>query len=280
MPRKFGGREMTNEWISAADLFVDAQYQRPLRENVVRTIVENFDPDAIGTLYVSRRSDGRNALLDGQQRREATSRALGPSQKLPCLVYHGLSEVEEARLFVEFNRDRTKPHPIEIFRAEVAAHQEPASTITRLLSSRGLSVAQESRNPKVVRFPVTLKDVYRKAGEEHFLTALDVLLDAGYGVEEPIADQLFQGVALFVVRYANLLDTVRLSRVLDGSQTGMITRARMLRSEISAYPNLATAILRLLVERYNKRLSRPLPWVEVTARTTWRPIRVDDLPAE
>src|SRR4051812_31723657 len=98
----------TPHWIRASRLAVDASYQRPRNERKIRKIANNFDPDALGVLYVSKRADGTYVILDGQQRHAALIEMGWQDQQVPCHVYTGLSVADEARLFGEYNELRTR----------------------------------------------------------------------------------------------------------------------------------------------------------------------------
>ena len=88
----------TLEQISLEDLSVDLFYQRHFREERVRQLVAEFNPDAVGIITVSRRANGDNMVIDGGHRVEVCKR-IADWEWMPALVIHNLSVAKEAYLF-------------------------------------------------------------------------------------------------------------------------------------------------------------------------------------
>lgn len=98
------GRAGTPEWIVAETLRVDTEnYQRILDEAHLARIMEDFEPDGLGILEVSRRRDGDIYLINGQHRVESIKRLGYGYMEVQCFVYEGLSIDQERALFLLFN---------------------------------------------------------------------------------------------------------------------------------------------------------------------------------
>jgi hypothetical protein len=274
--RKFGGRHVTEEWIACKDLDPNPAYQRPEREPRIRQIVNEFDPDAINVLLISRR-DGKNYVIDGKQRRAAVVRIMGDEQKVPCHVYHDLTEAQEAALFNKIDDDKSSLLPIEIFKAEIIEGDKTVLSIVEILDRYNIEVAMSSKAAKVVRFPKTLKDVFRLAGPEVFEQTIATLTKASYGVDEPMQDQFFRGLAMLIKRYGSTLDFTRLVRRIEGVQVGITQQAKIFRANSGSTWGNDTLICRLLFDRYNSGLRNKLPWVERAPRNSWLPVRPDEI---
>lgn len=269
------GAKTTQEWIVVGDLTVDPRYQRPLSENRVKKMIREFDPDLIGVLLCSRRDDDTIVVLDGQQRRETVARMWGVKQKVPCLVYHGLSVEQEAQIFVGFNEERTKPRAIEQFRAKVVAGDEACVAIDRLLRERGLR-ATTGNQAKTVQSIKTAEKVYRNAGPDVFAETLDVLLAAGMGDDEPIPGEFIEAVALLLSRHGHVLDNARLLRTLqDTIPRRVVATARTMKAEVYTTGSTVNVVVaRLVLDRYNKGLRSKVEWVESGGgRAFWEPMR-------
>jgi hypothetical protein len=93
------------EALPAHLLFADPTYQRDLDTRRAVEMAGTFDRRLLGVLDVSRRDDGRYAILDGQHR-HATVVAVTPLAHVVCNVYEGLTVEDEARLFHELNQKR------------------------------------------------------------------------------------------------------------------------------------------------------------------------------
>jgi hypothetical protein len=144
-------------------LFVDETYQRPLT-SFVDVIVERFEPALIGTLCVSRRSNTRYAVIDGQTRGEGMRRK--GLVVAPCIVYKDLTVQQEARLFSKFQTERRGMHSVSRFRAQVAAGEPDQVQVNALVEEMGFTVDQ---NPKstpgraniAIASPAALEYAYR-----------------------------------------------------------------------------------------------------------------------
>jgi len=89
-------------------------------------LAARFDPDAVGILVVNVHADGIPYLVDGQHRRAAAIMRDYGEQKVQCECYHGLSEAEEAELFLQRNYRRIV-RAFDNFRFVITA-QRPTET--------------------------------------------------------------------------------------------------------------------------------------------------------
>ena len=87
-------------------LRVDRKYQRNLDRAWVKEIADDLDPRLLGPVHVSYR-DGCFWVIDGQHRKYAIEMKYNdPDQPVECIVHHGSSEKDEARLFILLNTKR------------------------------------------------------------------------------------------------------------------------------------------------------------------------------
>ncbi|HGG04776.1 MAG TPA: hypothetical protein ENK28_04905 [Aliiroseovarius sp.] len=126
-----GGRAVTREvgapgavaFVDVADLLIDDAYQRRIEvrgwKNVQR-IAENFEWSKFSALMVSRRADGRFAIIDGQHRAHAA--ALLGLKQVPALIFE-LTPREEASAFSWINGSVTAMTPNQVFKAALAAFE-------------------------------------------------------------------------------------------------------------------------------------------------------------
>jgi hypothetical protein len=130
--------------VAAELLTVDPRVQRPLDAARVRRLARSWDPRAAGVITVSQRSPergGASVVLDGQTRLAAflqlqQENPHAVSEPLTGQVYTGLSEADEALMFLEHN-DRKAVTPRDRFRLSVMAGEEWAVRATAVLASRG-----------------------------------------------------------------------------------------------------------------------------------------------
>lgn len=79
--------------------------QRAFRESHVKKIVDNFDKNKLQPIVVSLRDDVYY-IVDGDHRTAAARVKFGKNYLMECKVVTGLTEQEEADLFVSLNEDR------------------------------------------------------------------------------------------------------------------------------------------------------------------------------
>lgn len=129
-------------WLPLSQLFIDPTYQRAILDSGkanIRRMIEGFSWLLFGTVVVSRRSRGVYAIIDGQHR--ATAAALhGGISKVPCLIVKG-GLAAEARAFSAINSNVTRVNKLQSFRASIAAGDEAAKDLVRLLASVDVTIA-------------------------------------------------------------------------------------------------------------------------------------------
>lgn len=121
--------------LPANRLVVDSRVQRVLDPARVSKLVRNWKEALLGILTVSERVSGSLVVLDGQTRLEAIRVLNGPNTntELPCQVRTGLTEAEEAELFLHLN-DRKAVSPLDRFRIALVAEESWAIGVYKILS--------------------------------------------------------------------------------------------------------------------------------------------------
>lgn len=256
-------------WIVADKLKVDPSFQRPLNTQKVSKIANEFDPDAIGVIYVSKRSNGEMVILDGQNRIAAVRRIGWGDQKVPCHVFVGLTVEQEARLFVEFNDLRTRPKPIEIHKAKVVAGDIISVGIDRILDKHGLHFASGPSNGAVVAVGA-VRHAYERGGPEALDFALDTIVRTWGFATENFTAELIRALTLLSVRYGDELEQDRLIKVLAKTPPTHVTqRAKLLRAEFGG--ELTSVVAQIILKLYNFRNPRHLAWEDRSAKNYWTP---------
>ena len=149
------------------ELTVDQSYQRSIdnagSRRLIASIAANFDWRLCAPLVVSRRPDGTKVIIDGQHRWAAAVRR-GDLLQLPCCLFTYDSPEDEARMFIVANRARKPMNRLDDFHAALAAADEDAVEIERLVTEAGLRIA---RNTSSVAW---------KAGEVAFTSSIATAL--------------------------------------------------------------------------------------------------------
>jgi hypothetical protein len=122
-------------------LIVDADVQRRLDLRRVARMVADFQPQALGTITVSRRDDGSYHIIDGQHRVMAAREARGESFSISARVFEGLSIRDEAGLFRLLN-ETAKPTAFDGFRVRVVEGEHVAVHVTDMLKRHGFGLSR------------------------------------------------------------------------------------------------------------------------------------------
>ena len=137
---KLNTPEVYFRWVHANLLKVDQEaYQRRVKPKLVRRIIANFNPRALGTITVGERSNGDLYIEDGQQRWTAVT-ALDPEYELACLIFGASSTADEANDFVAVNHNRISLTWWELFRARLSSDDKAAPAIKAIIEQYGLTL--------------------------------------------------------------------------------------------------------------------------------------------
>ncbi len=149
-------------------LFVDSAYQRPLT-SFSHKIEANFDPALVGTLVVSERTEGDlagyYAIVDGQTRAAAIASLAQRDEArctVPCLVYRGLTQADEARLFARLQKERRGVSSYHRFRADLVAGEPEAVAIEAIATRVGYEIGEGSNANGKLSAVAALENVHRR----------------------------------------------------------------------------------------------------------------------
>lgn len=219
-------------WIPLGRTKVNPLAQRDLNPARVDKLTTEFDPEQFGSPTVNQRND-LFYIIDGQHRIEALKQWLGDgweSQQAQCWAYDGLTEEEEAEIFLKLN-DTLTVHAFAKFRVGVQAGRPEECEIDRIVRLQGLRVSQD-KSDGAISAVGTLMRVYRRAGPEALGRTLRIIRDSfgDPGLEAPVID----GLGLLTDRYNGDLDEQRAVTRLAGTNggvNGLLGKAENLRRQ-------------------------------------------------
>lgn len=197
-------------------LNVDESYQRPLT-SFVKRIEKNFDPALLGTLVVSERADGTRMVVDGWTRKVGAERR--GVKELPCIVYSGLTQPQEAALFAKLQKERRGIASYHRFRAAVVAGEEEAVQIQRLANECGYELGTDAG--KQISAVAALENVYRR--EPTLLERVLVIFREGWQDKYMPTGSMLRGMGYFLDRN-NDVDDERLARRLSVVTPGELNK--------------------------------------------------------
>lgn len=224
------------ELVPLDQLIVDEAYQRPL-SSFAEEIKRDYNPALIGTLIVAERKSRAKrptySLVDGQSR--AYGMRANDETVAPCVVYEGLSQKEEARLFADLQTKRRGMATYLRFRAALVAGDGDASAIAALVRQQGFKMAGDGDNSGI-RSIAGIEWLYRR-GPELLGRTLTVVREAwpehappeGTQIQdERTRSEILRGIGRFLIE-RNADDAKLIRRLQTVSPSQLRHRANALR---------------------------------------------------
>lgn len=193
------------QYCSPEQLQIDESYQRaldmPSSQTLIRRIAVHWDWGLCQPLFVARRADGGLYVVDGQHRL-AAAKLRGDIWQLPCVVSAFADAASEAAAFVALNQERRPLSKLQIFKAALAAGDDEAATIVRIVEKVGLRIAGSTNLETVAPGSLCniggLQHCLRVHGDRVMACALDVLAKAWPDQVLRYAGTIFPGIAAIV----------------------------------------------------------------------------------
>ncbi len=215
------GAPPTIEWIGVDRLSIDDAYQRSTDNDASRRLIASiaakFDWRLCAPLVVSRRPDGTMAVIDGQHRTLAALKRRDIPH-LPCCVFSYNGPEEEARMFIAANRARKPMNRLDDFHAALAAADDEALEINRLVIEAGLSIARNTSStawkPGEIAFTSSIASTLRKHGPAIVSAALTNIAEAFPKQKVVQSGSIFLGLVKVLTSPPPGLDPDRLFRAM------------------------------------------------------------------
>lgn len=234
-------------WIPLAEMRVNPIAQREFRPHWVSKLVNEFDPEQIGNLTVNCR-EGAYYIVDGQHRAEVMKAIGWADQSVQCWTYQGLTEAEEAEMFLKLNNKLTVT-TFDKFRIAVQAGRTAESDVDRIVRFHGLHVARNTA-PGAVGCPGTLMKVYSKCGPKALSRTLNIVAE-GFG-DAGLDQFVIEGIGLVCQRYGDEFDAhkaVEKFGSMRGGVAGLLNRAAQIMTKTGNAK--AHCVAAAAVETYN-----------------------------
>lgn len=266
-----GRRAPHLRWVRLRDMVSAPKAQRQFRATWAAEIAANFDLEKLGYPVVSKRGE-TYYVIDGQHRIAALKLfGFAPDDTVQVECYEGLSEREEAELFLGRNRQKTVD-ALSRFRVGVNAERAVETAVERVVRHQGLHVGPRGKGTArdAISAVSVLTAVYGRIGEAGLAKTLRIVRDAygTGGLDGPVID----GVSLCVQRYDGTLDEDAAVAALAGAAgglNGLLTHAEKTRAAVGqARPQCIAATV---VDLYNRgpvgKKKRLAPWWKQEEKT-------------
>jgi hypothetical protein len=259
-------RVAKHEMIAVTRLDI-ADYQRPLNDDKVQSIVLNFNEWDLGELCVSRRTQERihtNYLIDGQHRWAALMR-MGFAEA-PCEVLEGLSYEQEVMIFVVRNRDRSAVRKGTIFRDQAKAGQKFYAEATAILHTFGYEIVDPGWGGGKIRVSTNHLSCPGAVEKVHAMGRLAGTLQVMRAAwpQDPQANraEVLLGMAAFLTMHPQIGHKELAETLAKWPASEIVNQAKAV-SKTSTERRLWVHLFNALVERWNYGRARRLPRMDV-----------------
>lgn len=233
---------ITYEKIKIADLKIE-KYNRPVNISHAKKIAAFFNEKIFGLVVVSERN-GKYIVLDGQHRTVAAT-LLGIKEVM-CMVFHGLTYEEEARIVVESNNGRKAFTTADKMNALKEANDPDTIRLYAIVGMNGLEISSNCGYKKIPGIS-TIRSIYFKSGPEALDATLRIITDVWGGDQYSLKHTMIDGMNTFLCTYNSKIDTKRLISKLqnctsksilaeaDGDMSGGCKKVRVARAICRQY---------------------------------------------
>lgn len=183
-------------------LQVDAAYQRDKSSPWVEEHLP-FNPQKCGAIIVSHRG-GQLFIIDGQHRWELAK--AGGVPVIAALVIEGMTKMQEAESFRNYQIDRRALTSWALWRADLVAELQEASSVQRAVLKAGFKVRRHREDDRTILTIDALRKTYRLGGgreepakgERLIEDTLGWIADMWLGEDLALSAQTIYGMALFL----------------------------------------------------------------------------------
>lgn len=176
------------------DVRLDSSYQRDLDTVRVHRLFVDWDPALAGALILSNRA-GILWCVDGQHRLAV----MRERNELFCyaIVLDGLTQMEEAALFVSYNKNRKGLNAWDLFKGEQIAGHDDVLNIIRIVHVAGFRVDRTTAANHIGAVGA-LRRIYRLGSEPLLVATINVVREIWVGDRRALDGTVLEGLAVFL----------------------------------------------------------------------------------
>ncbi len=240
-------------------LVVDGRYQREAARNksMILKIVREFRWSKFQPITVAAVGD-YFAIIDGQHR--AIAAGSHPSiASVPCWIVPQQDVPEQARTFVDINKNRTAITSVQIYYAGLAANNPDALRIRDVCSEAGVSVARYSNEVRLKNDQTmavnSIDRLLRKAGDRVVIEGIRIIREAYPHKPQQLTAINIETIVVFLEKYGANPNFDRgrfVERLRDVSLQVALGVARVQRNNIGG--SVIHHIIAELYQTYNSGL--------------------------
>lgn len=201
MSRIFKDGQMQEMMLNTKDLIVNGKAQREIQPWKVKKIVKEFNPLLVNPIKVSFRS-GKYYVFDGQHTVAALKEVNGGDCTVRCVVYYGLTEADEAELFIQQTGVSTRVSAADKMRVRFNYGGEVERDMVRAAEMAGVRVdftgGEAVNKCTAVK---TLMECYKILDRRAFIDMLATIRATWDGVPGSFSKEVLKGMTKFFEVY-------------------------------------------------------------------------------
>lgn len=216
-------RSSNLRWVPIAETRVSPRAQREFSKPHAEEYAADFDLEGLGYPVVSLRGD-YYWIVDGQHRIAALKMIGWGDQSIECECYEGLTEADEAELYLRRNR-RRGTRKFDEFQIATVAGRQVQCHIEKLVANEGMKISR-GKDDGSVSAVKALESVYATGGSTVLSRTLRLLRDSYSGDPVGLSEQLIKGMGLVCQRYDGELEDETVAHRLGGLVGGPMALIR------------------------------------------------------
>ena len=209
-----------NRKIPLRQLEICQAYQRKLDMDWVNHIVTNFRSYLVSEMQVSYRN-GHYYVFDGQHTKKALEILNGGDYLVPCKVYRGMSEAEEAEMFYKYNTSKKHMSAMSIVKAQSVYGDDKVNEFLQCTRDAGFAI--DATKPCRCRYGIAAvkkaKECFSVLGAEIYSLMLATLRRTWNGAHWSVSSNMLSGMTTLIRVFGNDLKVgqfiSRMSRFTD-----------------------------------------------------------------
>lgn len=197
----------TYKLVPSNEIYSDPAYQRPVDKNRVKKIVQEFNPAVANPIKVSVR-DGKYWVFDGQHTLTALKvKNGGKDLMVPCIVYTGLTQEDEAFLFATQTGISSKVKVNLRLRALYLAGDPNVMRLHDTLEGLGvkLDFTDHQGQCKIVAYS-TIYKIFLNLSQREFVDMMKIILKSWPDSPERLSKEMLNGMYYFFAIYGDEFD--------------------------------------------------------------------------
>lgn len=229
---------------------IDSAYQRDVSTHWVQAHLP-FNEEQAGAIVVSSRAGGPYCIDGGH--RLALAKESGV-EKINAFVIDGLSQQDEARLFVLYQRERRNLTSHALFRADVVRGDADTLAMVRIVNNAGFHLAKNSGDFNITAIDA-VRSIQKNGGDDLLIRTLELVKQIWLGEEKALSGQVLRGLSLFLQSAGSdpAFQRDRLEKVMHAhAPTKLVRLSQAIAQKRTASSSNAANVAEAIHEAYQK----------------------------